>query len=306
MIQTSVCRCSENTYSCIKALSSYPINLLNGVFQYFTCEAKNTINNQCSSTTEKQCIPLHNEIVASCVVTTGEKSELQCSTARQVLHSSKNVSSYRSISKEKAESEMDKKLREQENSSHLQQATKSIAKGVGKYLPPAAEMAKIQNPVSLPEQDLTTEATSYTTSTLLGATGSHARQYATSFDKHQPPPEEERRKHKSIDHQDDSTLYGQSHPQILKNQLTSTSKLLPQQHKTTLFDKQSSKPTASLTPNKPKGTFPRRACLVYNNDQYPLDRHLLSQPLATKYLVKVRTEISPGCFMAKLDLHCAR
>ena len=46
--------------------------------------------------------------------------------------------------------------------------------------------------------------------------------------------------------------------------------------------------------------------MVYNKEQYNLDSKLLSLPRATKYLVKVRTEISPGRFMAKLELHCAR
>ena len=65
-------------------------------------------------------------------------------------------------------------------------------------------------------------------------------------------------------------------------------------------------PSPLTASSKPKGTFPRRACLVYNNEQYPLDCHLLSQSLATKYLVKVRTETSPGRFMTKLQLHYAR
>ncbi|XP_065920931.1 uncharacterized protein [Dysidea avara] len=51
--------------------------------------------------------------------------------------------------------------------------------------------------------------------------------------------------------------------------------------------------------------FPRKACVVHKYEQYSLDPKLLSLPKATKYLVKVRTEISPGRFMAKLELHCA-
>ena len=58
--------------------------------------------------------------------------------------------------------------------------------------------------------------------------------------------------------------------------------------------------------NKPQKSFPRRACVVYNKEQYSLDPKLLSLPRATKYLVKKRTEISPGRYMAKLELHCAR
>lgn len=70
------------------------------------------------------------------------------------------------------------------------------------------------------------------------------------------------------------------------------------------------KPPAKTVPsssvNKSHRSLPRRACLVYLNDQYHLDHDLLSQPRATKFLVKVRTEISPGRYMAKLELHCSR
>ena len=59
----------------------------------------------------------------------------------------------------------------------------------------------------------------------------------------------------------------------------------------------------SLSITKSHKSLPRRACLVHHKEQYHLDNNLLSQPRATKYLVKVRTEISPGRFMAKLELH---
>ena len=69
--------------------------------------------------------------------------------------------------------------------------------------------------------------------------------------------------------------------------------------------KPSAKLGASLNVDRPP-RFPRKACVVYKDEQYSLDAKLLSLPRATKYLVKVRTEISPGRFMAKLVLHCAR
>ena len=50
----------------------------------------------------------------------------------------------------------------------------------------------------------------------------------------------------------------------------------------------------------------QKACLVHFREQYHLDTHLQLQPKATKYFVKVRTEISPGRFMAKLELRCSR
>ena len=52
--------------------------------------------------------------------------------------------------------------------------------------------------------------------------------------------------------------------------------------------------------------FPRRACIVYKDEQYSLDAKLSTLPRVMKYLVKVRTEISPGRFMAKLLLRYAR
>ena len=70
------------------------------------------------------------------------------------------------------------------------------------------------------------------------------------------------------------------------------------------------KPPAKTVPsssvNKSHRSFPHRACLVHLKEQYHLDHDLLLQPRATKYLVKVRTEISPGRYMAKLELHCSR
>ena len=51
-----------------------------------------------------------------------------------------------------------------------------------------------------------------------------------------------------------------------------------------------------------KKSLPRHACLVHSKEQYRLDKNLLKQPQASMYLVKERTEISPGRFMAKLIL----
>ena len=50
----------------------------------------------------------------------------------------------------------------------------------------------------------------------------------------------------------------------------------------------------------------QRACFVHLQEQYHLDNNLLSQSRATKYFVKVRTEINPGRYMAKLELHSSR
>ena len=69
--------------------------------------------------------------------------------------------------------------------------------------------------------------------------------------------------------------------------------------------KSPSKTVPSSSVNKSHKSLPRRACLVHHKEQYHLDNNLLSQPKATKFLVKVRTEISPGRFMAKLELQCS-
>ena len=74
------------------------------------------------------------------------------------------------------------------------------------------------------------------------------------------------------------------------------------QDKTKLPEKKS----LSLSDNESHQSLSRRACLVHLNEQYQIDHYLLSQPRATKFLVKVRTEISPGRYMTKLELHCSR
>ncbi len=56
----------------------------------------------------------------------------------------------------------------------------------------------------------------------------------------------------------------------------------------------------------PSSTWlPMRACLVFNNEQYRLEANLLSQPEATKYLVKTRVEIEPGRYLTRLFLKCS-
>ena len=97
------------------------------------------------------------------------------------------------------------------------------------------------------------------------------------------------------------TLDSQTTDNLIDTAATTSTETIPSQEPVT-----TAIPSPLTASSKPKGTFPRRACLVYNNEQYPLDHHLLSQSLATKYLVKVRTEIIPGRFMTKLQLHYAK
>ena len=89
-------------------------------------------------------------------------------------------------------------------------------------------------------------------------------------------------------------------PQLTPVQLNNTLQP-PKQDKT----KPPAKTVPSTNVDKAYRSLPRRACLVHLKEQYNLDHDLLSQPRATKYLVKVRTEISPGRYMAKLELHCS-
>ena len=175
-----------------------------------------------------------------------------------------------------------------------------------KHLPPSLEVA---TPVlgatndSLTGQDQTgglTEATGYTTSSLPGATVSHFQHYGADFDKDQPLSREERRKDvQVVSKEKDVDTILESHR---KDQISSSKKLSSELQATA---KPSAKPRTSANVDRPP-RFPRKACVVHKNEQYSLDPKLLSLPRATKYLVKVRTEISPGRFMAKLELHCAR
>ena len=175
-----------------------------------------------------------------------------------------------------------------------------------KHLPPSLEAA---TPVlgatndSLTGQDQAgglTEATGYTTSSLPGATVSHFQHYGADFDKDQPLSREERRKDvQVVSKEKDVDTILESHR---KDQISSSKKLSSELQATA---KPSTKPRTSANVDRPP-RFPRKACVVHKNEQYSLDPKLLSLPRATKYLVKVRTEISPGRFMAKLELHCAR
>ena len=53
---------------------------------------------------------------------------------------------------------------------------------------------------------------------------------------------------------------------------------------------------------KPK-PLPKRSCIVYGDQQYPLVNNLISHPHMDHYFVKERTEIKPSHYLAKLVLH---
>jgi len=166
------------------------------------------------------------------------------------------------------------------------------------HLPPA--VTQLDSLLSKPEfcregqqKSSLTNSTGYTTSRIPGATQPLTQQYITDFDKKQPLSVEEisciSNKKSACDVQH-------------KKQCTGTNKVPPSTSQWT--SQKTGKPAANLSnTQKP---FPRRACLVYKNEQYSLDPKLLSLPRVTKYLVKQRTEICPGRYVAKLQLHCAR
>jgi len=191
---------------------------------------------------------------------------------------------------------------------------KSSTANSHKHLPPniqAVSQTQLDARPGNVTADLQSEADQQLTSNVAGATGyvidrlpdappTLHQYYATDFDAEKPLSKEERRrdvrvvpKEKEVDkilesyHKDETSSKKKS-----SSELQATAK-------------PSTKPRTSANVDKPP-RFPRRACVVYKNEQYSLDPKLLSLPRATKYLVKVRTEISPGRFMAKLELHCAR
>ena len=202
---------------------------------------------------------------------------------------------FRSTGKEQARKEIDKNLYEKnygitENSGLLGSSNQSITTSKAtttKYLPPT-ESKPLQT-------------TGYMTNKLPGATVSHDQHYETKFDEDTPPlsMEETRKKVRPVPKENDVDSLLQSY-QKTPTAVQNTSKPHVQ-------DKTKSPATVpSSSINKSHKSLPRRACLVHHKEQYHLDKNLLSQPRATKYLVKVRTEISPGRYMAKLELQCSR
>ena len=63
----------------------------------------------------------------------------------------------------------------------------------------------------------------------------------------------------------------------------------------------SHKEPANTTTSKAK-SLPKRSCIVMGSTQYSLDPDLLSFPHMDHFFVKERSEVKPGCFLAKLVL----
>ena len=207
---------------------------------------------------------------------------------------------FRSIGNEQVKKQMDKNLHENnhENSGLLGSNNHSLGTPIvtSKHLPPALEAE--------PKPDLSLRTTGYVTNKLPGATASHDQHYDTEFD--DTPPlsmEETRKKVRPVPKEKDVDSLLQSYQ---KTQRTPTAVRNTSQPHVQDKTKSPSKTVPSSSVNKSHKSLPRRACLIHHKEQYHLDNNLLSQPKATKFLVKVRTEISPGRFMAKLELQCSR
>ena len=223
-----------------------------------------------------------------------------------------DIDTFRSLDNKKAEKELNKNLHksnETEASGLLHTAnSQHLSPVTTKHLSPASEAAPRlgQDQNSQTKQNaFDIETTSYATNVLPGATASHDQNYETKFDNDTPPlsMEETRKNVRPVPKEKDvdSLLQSYQQTQITPIAVQNT----PQPHvqdKT----KSPSKTVPSSSVHKSHRSLPRRACLAYLREQYHLDSNLLSQPRATKYLVKVRTEISPGRYMAKLELQCSR
>ena len=219
------------------------------------------------------------------------------------------VNMMRSANKKKTQLKLNSALNLMEPSGLLGTSNQPLAGSASDgaaYLPATLEPSKssLDKTDGVKAKSKAVDTTTYSTDTLPGATGSHDQHYETDFGESVPISREETRKNvRAVFKEDDvdSILQSYQKPQITPTAIGNLLQPLVQ-------DK--TKPPAKTVPsssvNKSHRSLPRRACLVHLNEQYQLDHDLLSQPRATKFLVKVRTEISPGRYMAKLELHCSR
>ena len=219
----------------------------------------------------------------------------------------------RSINGKSTKQEMKSKFNEvnqsQTETSGLLGSPKAVVPdGAAAYLPTNLEPSKssLDKTNGLNTKSKAANTTTYATDKLPGATGSHSQHYETDFGNNIPISKEESRKNvRPVRKEKDVDSFLQSYK---KDKVTpgptAMVNILPH------FEQDKTQPPAKTLPsssvNKSHRSLPRKACVVYLKEQYHLDHNLLSQPRATKYLIKVRTEISPGRYMAKLELHCSR
>ena len=250
-------------------------------------------------------------LTRDCSDTDGIKSSTEC-TSPHVYSQTLLISIERSAGKKKAKQQLKSDLHgfnqtQTETSGLLGSSDQPFAPADGATgLPTTLEPSKLSldKTDGVKAKSKAVDTTTYSTDTLPGATGSHDQHYETDFGESVPISREETRKNvRAVFKEDDVDSILQSYQ---KTQITPTA--IGNVLQPLVQDK--TKPPAKTVPsssvNKSHRSLPRRACLVYLNDQYHLDHDLLSQPRATKFLVKVRTEISPGRYMAKLELHCSR
>ena len=221
-----------------------------------------------------------------------------------------DIDTFRSLDNKKAEKELNKNLpksNETETSMHSasNQNFSSVAKNLSSS-EPAPKGSPGENKNSK-QAVFGIEPTSFATNILPSATASHDLHYETNFDESMTPlsMEEARKNVRSVPKEKDVDSILQSYQ---KTEVTPYAiGKIPQPYVQDRTLKSPAKIVPSIANvNKSYRLLPCRACLVYLKDQYHLDTNLLSQPKATKYLIKVRTEITPGRYMARLELQCSR
>ena len=228
------------------------------------------------------------------------KTSIECTGFHTCSHTLP-ISVLRSTGKKKAKQELNSKFNQSQTEvsvplgSSDQPKAKSIAEGSA-YLPTTT--------AGLQAESKAVDTKTYSIDKLPGATASHDKHYEIDFGENIPISREETRKNvRPVPKEKDVDSLIQPYQ---KNQITATATGNVSPHFVQDKVKSPAQTVPSSSVNKSHRSLPRRACLVHLKEQYNIDNNLLSQPRATKYLVKVRTEISPGRYMAKLELQCSR
>ena len=223
-----------------------------------------------------------------------------------------NIDTFRSFDNKKAGKELTKNLpksNEAEISGLLHSASNQNVSLIAKNPASTSEAAsKLKLPGDNQNSKETVKPTSFATNILPGATVSHDLHYETNFDKGMPPlsMEETRKNVRPVPKEKDVDSILQSYQKTKKTLHAVGNISQPYIQDRTLKPPAKIAPSSIANVNNSHRLLPRRACLVYLEDQYHLDTNLLSQPRATKYLIKVRAEITPGRYLTRLELQCSR
>ena len=229
-----------------------------------------------------QCIDVHDRSLSSkghCAIVRGDNIENARKKMEKNLHQNGSSPNHQPLQKSDAD---------KSSLSSLKQDCKSLRVAKSKFHVQQSDSNAI-------------DMTGYSTDKLPGATESLDQHYKTDLGEYIPLSAEETKKNvRPILKNKDVDVLLHTHQENEATLATlGNASLIPVQGKAT-------KTVPSSSVNKSHRSLPRRACLVHLKEQYHLDHDLLSQARATKYLLKVRTEISPGRYMAKLELHCSR